>query len=67
MPKEKNIGITVKKEEDMPEWYSQVCQKAELADTSIIKGFMVIRPNAYSIWENIQTYFNKVRHMSNKF
>ncbi|MBW2996691.1 proline--tRNA ligase [Candidatus Woesearchaeota archaeon] len=60
MPKEKNIGITTKKQDDMPEWYSQVCQKAELADTSTIKGFMVIRPNAYSIWENIQAYFNKV-------
>ncbi len=58
--KEENIGITVKKEDDMPEWYSQVCQKAELADTSSIKGFMVIRPNGYGIWENIQDYFNKV-------
>jgi len=58
--KEENIGITVKKEEDMPEWYSQVCQKAELADTSSIKGFMVIRPNGYAIWENIQEYFNKI-------
>lgn len=58
--KEESIGITVKKEEDMPEWYSQVCQKAELADTSSIKGFMVIRPNGYGIWENIQDYFNKV-------
>jgi prolyl-tRNA synthetase len=57
---EKQIGITVKKEDDMPEWYSQVCQKAELADTSYIKGFMVIRPNAYSIWEQIQDYFNAV-------
>ncbi len=56
----KEEGITVKKEDDMPEWYSQVCQKAELADTSSIKGFMVIRPNAYSIWENIQRYFDKV-------
>ena len=25
-------GITVKKAEDMPEWYSQVCIKAQLAD-----------------------------------
>ncbi|MBR9691539.1 proline--tRNA ligase, partial [Candidatus Woesearchaeota archaeon] len=60
MTKEKNIGITIKKEEDMPEWYSQVCQKAELADNSSIKGFMIIRPNAYAIWEQIQDYFNKV-------
>ena len=53
------IGLTVKKDKDFPEWYTQVIQKAELADYSSIKGFMVIRPNAYSIWEHIQEYFNK--------
>lgn len=52
------LGITIKKENDMPEWYSQVVQKAELADIGPIKGFMIIRPNAYSIWESIQNAFN---------
>lgn len=60
MVEEKQIGITVKKNDDLPEWYSQVCHKAELADSSYVKGFMVIRPNAYGIWENIQEYFNGV-------
>ncbi|MBW2992903.1 proline--tRNA ligase [Candidatus Woesearchaeota archaeon] len=59
MPKEENIGITVKKEKDMPEWYSQICQKAELADYAPVKGCMIIRPNGYAIWESIQNYFNK--------
>ncbi|MFH1317054.1 MAG: proline--tRNA ligase [Candidatus Woesearchaeota archaeon] len=57
---EKDKGITVKKEDDMPEWYEQVCLKAELAEFSTIKGCMVIRPNGYGIWENIQSHFNKV-------
>ncbi len=52
-------GITVTKEQDMPEWYAQVCQKAELADYAPVKGCMVIRPRGYAIWENIQNYFNK--------
>ena len=52
------IGITVKKSENFSEWYTQIIQKAELADYSTVKGFMVIRPNAYSIWEYIQEYFN---------
>jgi prolyl-tRNA synthetase len=56
--KKSELGITVKKEDDMPEWYSQIIQKAELADHAPIKGFMVIRPNAYSMWEKIQDYFN---------
>lgn len=56
--KEKDIGITVKKEDDMPEWYSQVVLKAELADHSPIKGCMVIRPNGYAIWQNIVDFFD---------
>jgi len=54
-----DIGITVKKNEDMPEWYSQVCLKAELADYGVTKGTMVIRPNGYAIWQKIQDYFNE--------
>ena len=61
MPKEKKVevGITVKKDQDFSEWYTQVVQKAELADYSTVKGCMIIRPNAYSIWEKIQEYLNK--------
>ncbi|MBN1157650.1 proline--tRNA ligase [Candidatus Woesearchaeota archaeon] len=55
----KEDGITVKKNEDMPEWYSQVIIKAELADYSPIKGCMVIRPNGYAIWQKIMDFFNE--------
>lgn len=51
-------GITVKKHDDMPEWYDQVCKKAGLAENSPIKGCMIIKPNGYSIWEGIQKQFN---------
>jgi prolyl-tRNA synthetase len=54
----KVIGITVGKDEDFVEWYSEVVLKAELADYSPIKGFMVIRPYGYRIWEKIQSYFD---------
>ena len=60
MAKEENKGVTVKKSEDMPEWYSQVCLKAELADYSPVKGTMVIRPYGYAIWQKIMDHFNKV-------
>ena len=59
MSEEKDKGITVKKEDDMPEWYEQVVLKAELADFSPVSGFMVIRPDGYAIWEKIQETFNK--------
>ncbi len=53
-------GLSVKKEDNLSEWYTEVFQKGEMADYAPVKGFMVIRPNAYSIWEKIQEEFNKV-------
>jgi prolyl-tRNA synthetase len=38
-------GITVKKEENFSEWYTQVVEKAELSDIRYnVKGFIVFRP-----------------------
>ena len=39
---------------DFSRWYLDVVKKAELADYSPVKGFMVIRPYGYAIWELIQ-------------
>ncbi|MGV8131021.1 MAG: proline--tRNA ligase [Candidatus Pacearchaeota archaeon] len=52
-------GLTVKKNENFSEWFTEVVQKAELADYSPVRGFMIIRPRAYALWENIQVDFNK--------
>ena len=65
MEKDKDKGITTKKEKDMPEWYSQVIIKGELADYSNVKGCIVIRPYGYSIWQNIMDYFNERLKMLN--
>ena len=54
----KEIGITVKKSEDFSEWYTQVVLKAELADYAMTKGFMILRPHGYSIWEMIQNFLD---------
>jgi prolyl-tRNA synthetase len=55
----KEIGITVKKDQDLSEWYTQVVTKAELADYSSMKGFMVLRPYGYSIWERIKEHLDR--------
>jgi prolyl-tRNA synthetase len=55
----KEIGITVKKAQDLSEWYTQVVIKAELADYSSMKGFMVLRPYGFSIWERIREYLDR--------
>ncbi|MBI2578742.1 MAG: proline--tRNA ligase [Candidatus Aenigmarchaeota archaeon] len=53
------LGITVKKKENFSEWYNEVVLKAQLADFSDIKGFMVVKPYGYAIWEKIQQYFDE--------
>ncbi len=40
--------------EDYSKWYIDIVTNAELADYSPVKGCMVIRPNGYALWENIQ-------------
>jgi prolyl-tRNA synthetase len=54
MSKETNEGITVKKSEDFSEWYSQVVQKAELADIRYgVQGFIVHSPWGFRILRKI--------------
>src|SRR5690349_6381823 len=42
------------REKGFSEWYVDVVLKSKLADYSDVKGCMVIRPNGYAIWENMQ-------------
>lgn len=51
----KEIGITVKKDENFSEWYTQIVIKAELADYAPVKGSIVLRPYGYSIWESLKS------------
>lgn len=48
-----DVGITASKKDDFSEWYTQVVLKAKLADYAPVKGFIVLRPDGYSIWESI--------------
>jgi prolyl-tRNA synthetase len=47
-----------KKSENITDWYNEVVQRAELADYATTRGFMVIRPRAYEMWETIQSTFD---------
>ena len=53
-----DTGVTVKKSEDLSEWYTQVILKSKLADYAPIKGCMIFREDSYAIWEKIQEIFN---------
>ena len=54
-----DIGITVSKETDFSEWYTQVVLKAKLADYAPVKGLIVLRPDGYSIWESLRITFDE--------
>src|SRR5690554_4532614 len=44
---------------DFAQWYTDVILKTELVDYAPIKGFMVIRPYGYAIWEKYQEISNR--------
>ncbi len=54
MAKEKKVSQITDMDADFAQWFTDVVVKAELIDYSGIKGFYVLRPYAYAIWENIQ-------------
>lgn len=58
MSKKNTQGITVSKEKDFSEWFTQLIQKAELIEYSQVSGCYILRPNAYYIWEKVQKYFD---------
>ena len=55
--KEVQMGVTVKKDEDFPTWYSQVLTRTEMLDYYDISGCYILRPWAHSIWKRIQGTF----------
>jgi prolyl-tRNA synthetase len=47
-------AITPTRAENYAEWYQQVIAGAGLAETSPVRGCMIIRPWGYTLWENMQ-------------
>lgn len=55
MAKEKKLVEAITSMDvDFAQWYTDVVKKAELIDYSSVKGCMIIKPDGYAIWENIQ-------------
>ncbi len=43
-----------KRAENYSQWYNELVVKADLAEQSAVRGFMVIKPYGYAIWEKMQ-------------
>jgi prolyl-tRNA synthetase len=46
--------------QDFSAWYNELIARAELADYSPVRGCMVIRPNGYAIWEQMQQALDRL-------
>ena len=69
MAKEKKqVKAITSMSEDFAQWYTDICLKAELVDYASVKGFMILRPYGYAIWENIMSLmdaeFKKTGHQN---
>jgi prolyl-tRNA synthetase len=54
-----NKALTTRSQ-DFSAWYNELIMKAELADYSPVRGCMVIRPNGYAIWEEMQRALDRM-------
>lgn len=56
---DKKVKFICSKSDDLAKWYTDVCVKAELMSYAKSKGFIVYRPDGYSLWEEIQSYLDR--------
>ncbi len=54
MAKKPKTAISPTRAENYAEWYQQVVKAADLAESSPVRGCMIIKPWGYALWENIQ-------------
>jgi prolyl-tRNA synthetase len=47
-------ALPVTREDNFPEWYQAVVDQADLAETSPVRGCMIIKPWGWGIWELVQ-------------
>lgn len=59
MQKKDEKGITVKKDDDLSEWYTQLLQKADLIEYTDVSGCYILKPRSYAIWEKLQAFLDK--------
>src|SRR5437588_3673081 len=49
-----------KRADDYAQWYLDIVREAGLAENSDVRGCMVIKPNGYAVWENMQRALDRL-------
>jgi len=60
MAKEKTVDQITDMDVDFAQWFTDIVTKAKLIDYSGVKGFFILRPYAFAIWENIQSVLDRM-------
>lgn len=56
-----NLGVTVTRKEDFSKWYTEVVRKGCFKDQRTpVKGFDVIQPWGYALWERVQGAYDRL-------
>lgn len=53
------LGITVKKEENLAEWYQQTLTKGGMISYYDVSGCYILKPWSWSIWKKIEAFFTE--------
>ncbi|XP_043367676.1 bifunctional glutamate/proline--tRNA ligase isoform X5 [Dermochelys coriacea] len=56
--KQTRLGLEVKKEENLSDWFSQVITKSEMIEYYDVSGCYILRPWTFFIWETIKDFFD---------
>ena len=56
----KELKELTSREENYSQWYNDLVVKAGLAESSAVRGCMVIKPYGYAIWEKMQSALDKM-------
>lgn len=66
--KDKKNKMITSRDVDFAKWYTDIVRNAHLAAYSNVKGCMILEPNGYALWENIQKImdheFKKLGHQN---
>ncbi|QZT38376.1 proline--tRNA ligase [Halosquirtibacter xylanolyticus] len=52
--------VLTSKKENYSQWYNDLVVKADLAESSAVRGCMVIKPYGYAIWEMMQAELDRM-------
>lgn len=53
-------AITPTRHENFSQWYQEIIKSADMAEHSVVRGCMIIKPWGYAIWENIQKHLDQM-------